>query len=72
MRIKTSTGVQLQTNRPAWINEEYLDTQRRTLPPAVFQRFHQNLWVEGEGSFFSKSDIDGIVNPEREAQEKGK
>ncbi len=46
-----------EDNLASWINDEYLEQQRMRLPASVFQRLHQNKWVGGENSFFTREDV---------------
>ena len=46
-----------EDNLASWINNEYLEQQRMRLPASVFQRLHQNKWVGGENSFFTREDV---------------
>lgn len=41
----------------SWITEEETNRLRETLPAHVFQRFVENKWVEGSGSFITKDAL---------------
>jgi hypothetical protein len=43
-----------------WIRPEWLEQQRRTLPPHVFARLHQSQWVEGAGAFLLAEEVDRV------------
>lgn len=46
------TGQFLDTLSTPWISPQWLDIERRSTPPKVFNRFRKNLWVtEGENPF---------------------
>ncbi len=47
-----------EKNLASWINEEYLEQQRRRLPAAVYQRLHENKWVQGENAFLSAAEVE--------------
>lgn len=47
-------------NLASWITEEYIDNQRRRLPPDVFARLHENRWVSSSSQFVTEDDIDGL------------
>ena len=48
----------------SWISPTWLAQQERTLPPHVFKRLHQNLWVDGVGAFFTSAEVDAIFRPD--------
>lgn len=41
----------------SWITDEEIDRQRETLPAHIFQRLHENQWVEGSGSFIGRDAL---------------
>lgn len=41
----------------SWITDEEVDRMRDTLPSHIFQRFIENKWVEGSGSFITREDL---------------
>src|SRR3972149_4489491 len=46
------TGVLLDSLKTPWISEQWLEIERKSMPPKVFSRFRKNLWVdEGEHPF---------------------
>lgn len=46
------TGVLLESLKVPWISEQWLEIERKSMPPKVFNRFRKNLWVEeGENPF---------------------
>lgn len=47
----------LQKNYASWVTQEYLDTQKRRLPPNSYARFHENKWAAAEGTFVTEDDI---------------
>lgn len=38
----------LAANPASWVSRDFLEDQRRALPPAVYARLHMNLWWEGD------------------------
>ncbi len=46
--------------KASWISQEYLDTQKRRLPPNSYARFHENRWAAAEGSFVTEQDIERL------------
>jgi phage terminase large subunit-like protein len=50
----------LQENKASWVTQEYLDTQRRRLPPNSYARFHENRWASPEGTFITDADIERL------------
>ncbi len=46
------TGALLESLKMPWIVDTWLEIERKSMPPKVFKRFRQNLWVaEGENPF---------------------
>jgi phage terminase large subunit-like protein len=43
--------------KASWISQEYLDTQKRRLPPNSYARFHENRWAAAEGTFVTEADV---------------
>ncbi|MBW3589518.1 MAG: phage terminase family protein [Actinobacteria bacterium] len=41
----------------SWITDEEVERMRETLPPHVYQRFVENVWTEGSGSFVTKEAL---------------
>jgi hypothetical protein len=37
----------------SWVSPAWLEQQKRTLPPHVFARLHENKWVDGVGAFLT-------------------
>lgn len=50
------------SNLASWITQAYLNQQRRRLPPGVYQRLHQNMWVDPEGSFITRDDLKRCID----------
>ncbi len=46
----------------SWIDPAWLAQQERTLPPHVFQRLHQNRWVDGVGAFLTAAEVDAVFS----------
>lgn len=44
----------------SWISSDWLDEQRRSLPPHVFARLHLNQWVEGVGAFLRFDEVESV------------
>ena len=51
-----------EKNLSSWVTEEYLEQQRMRLPAGVYQRLHENKWVQGENAFISKSELDKCID----------
>ncbi|MFA5377476.1 MAG: terminase large subunit [Dehalococcoidia bacterium] len=47
-------------NLSGWVNDEYLDQQRASMPPDVFARLHENKWVSAGSRFITQEDVDAI------------
>ncbi len=47
----------LNENKASWVSKEYLDTQKKRLPPNSYARFHENKWASAEDSFVTDEDI---------------
>jgi hypothetical protein len=47
----------------SWIRPEWLEQQRRSLPPHVFSRLHECRWVDGVGAFLTAAEVDGVFVP---------
>lgn len=46
------TGQLLESLKMPWISDTWLEIERKSMPPKVFNRFRKNLWVEeGENPF---------------------
>ena len=45
-----------------WIDPNWLEQQRRTLPPHVFARLHESRWVEGAGAFLTAAEVASIFD----------
>jgi phage terminase large subunit-like protein len=46
----------------SWITDEEIDRLRDTLPPHIFQRFVENKWVEGAGSFITREALQRCID----------
>jgi hypothetical protein len=56
-------GLNVEGRSPAsWHTDEFLDEQKRTLPPSVFARLYMNAWSEGEDQFLSVRMVDGATD----------
>lgn len=47
-----------EKNLANWVTEEYLEQQRMRLPAGVYQRLHENKWVQGENAFINKAEVE--------------
>ncbi|MDD3607175.1 MAG: hypothetical protein PHQ20_00020 [Candidatus Moranbacteria bacterium] len=47
-----------EKNLSSWVTEEYLAQQRMRLPAGVYQRLHENKWVQGENAFLTKVELE--------------
>lgn len=50
----------------------FLARMKRRLRPQVYQRYYENKWVQGSGSFVTQEDIKRCLNPSLSPQGKGK
>lgn len=48
----------------SWITDKDLDTQRRSLPPEVYQRLWENRWTEGSGSLVTREQLAACIDKE--------
>ena len=48
-------------NKASWVSQEYLDQQRRRLPPNVYARLHENKWAPKTAGFITAADISRIL-----------
>jgi len=44
----------------SWVRPEWIEQQRRTLPPHVFARLHKARWVDGVGAFLTADEVNAI------------
>ncbi len=51
-----------EQNLSSWVSWEYLEQQRMRLPAGVYQRLHENRWVQGENAFLMKAELDVCVD----------
>ncbi len=51
-----------EKNLSSWVTKEYLEQQRMRLPAGVYQRLHENKWVQGENAFLGKAELDKCVD----------
>jgi len=49
-------------NLSKWVADDYLEDQKRRLPPPVYARLHENRWVSQVGTIITQRDIDRILN----------
>lgn len=47
-----------EKNLASWVTEDYLEQQRMRLPAGVYQRLHENKWVQGENAFISRAEVE--------------
>lgn len=47
-------------NYASWVTQDYLDSQKRRLPPNSYARFHENRWASAEGTFVTDDDIERL------------
>ena len=55
----------------SWITAQDLATQRRSLPPEVYQRLWENKWTEGSGSLITREQLDLCTDPTWQPQTAG-
>ncbi len=54
-----------ELHEPApWVPEDWLEEQRRSLPPQVFERLHLGPWTDAGGAFLTAAEVDAIFAPE--------
>ncbi len=46
----------------SWLDESWVEMQRRSLPPPVYQRLIENKWVDGAGSLITREDLARCVD----------
>lgn len=47
-------------NLASWVTNDYIERQRRRMPPDVFARFHENRWVAAGSQFIHDDDIEAM------------
>jgi len=47
-----------EENLADWITKDYLEQQRMRLPTGVYQRLHENKWVQGENAFITRQELE--------------
>ncbi len=47
-----------EDNLASWVTKDYLEQQRMRLPAGVYQRLHENKWVQGENAFITRSAVE--------------
>jgi terminase large subunit-like protein len=47
----------------SWIKPKDLETQRRSLPPDVYQRLYENRWTEGASSLITRPELEACIDP---------
>lgn len=65
-RGKSDTGMFMywaHENMSSWVTPKYLDSQKKRLPPNVYQRFHENRWASAELGFITHDDIIRNLDP---------
>ncbi len=55
----------------SWLTPTWIEMQRRSLPPHVFQRLIENKWVSGSGSFVTRAELDACIDPLHRPQLEG-
>jgi Terminase large subunit, ATPase domain len=53
----------LEPGQAPWISDKWIESQRRILPPPVFDRVILNKWGTGEGAFFEPAQVARCVVP---------
>jgi phage terminase large subunit-like protein len=48
----------------SWISPKWLAQQKRSLPPHVFSRLHENLWIDGVGAYLTEAEVHSIFTAE--------
>lgn len=46
-----------EENLASWVKDDYLNQQMLRLPPAVYQRLHENKWSQGENAFLTRQEV---------------
>ncbi|GAI27029.1 unnamed protein product, partial [marine sediment metagenome] len=50
-------------NMSSWVTKEYLEAQKKRMPPNVYARFHENRWAGAEKGFITHDDILRNLDP---------
>jgi phage terminase large subunit-like protein len=61
-----------EENLASWVSEEYLEQQRMRLPAGVYQRLHENKWVQGENAFINRAEVEACKDYTLKPQLSGK
>ncbi|MDD5489301.1 MAG: terminase large subunit [Candidatus Moranbacteria bacterium] len=61
-----------ENNLAKWVTPRYLEQQRMRLPAGVYQRLHENKWVQGANAFLTKAELDKCIDPILKPQLSGK
>lgn len=61
-----------EKNLAKWITREYLEQQRMRLPAGVYQRLHENKWVEGQNAFITRAEVEACKDYTLKPQLSGK
>lgn len=61
-----------EKNLASWVNKEYLEQQRMRLPAGVYQRLHENKWVQGENAFITRAEVEACKDYTLKPQLNGK
>lgn len=61
-----------EENLSSWITPDYLEQQRMRLPAGVYQRLHENKWVQGANAFLTKAELDSCIDPLLKSQLSGR
>ena len=61
-----------EKNLANWVTEEYLKQQRMRLPAGVYQRLHENKWVQGENAFITRAEVEACKDYSLKPQLSGK
>jgi hypothetical protein len=57
--------------RSSWVTDKYLESQRRRLPPHVYQRLHEALWVGGANAAWTREQVMACVDEDLWPQSEG-
>lgn len=50
-------------NLASWITPEYLENQKRILPPSEYARMHQCTWTSKESTFLTEEEVRQAIDP---------
>ncbi|MBN1574732.1 MAG: hypothetical protein JW984_16165 [Deltaproteobacteria bacterium] len=58
-------------NLASWVDDQYLESEKKRLPEFMFKRLHRNQWTVGSDNFLTKEDVDASIDPELRNRDSG-